>query len=499
MSTVGLQRASIFAIDEEITPGVYVEPSSGTSFVPLRPGNELNYEPEQLESDELLNDIGAAKSFIGKEIVSGAHSAYLKHSGVEGQEPQLGVLYESVMGSKAIALTEYDTASSSTTTVLNVDTGEGVNFQAGQAVLVKNGTGYVIRNVKSVASDALTLNFALPIAPASNVRLGKAITYLAAAQGHPTFSTTKYLGNGFAKEASAGNTVTETSFTMDANGFGEVSFSYEGTRYYFNPVTITASNKFLDVTDDSGTFAVSLAEKIYKTPIELADALQAALEAASAETYSVTFASSTGKFLIGSGSSVLSLLWDTGVNSANSIGATLGFSILADDTGALSYLSDNEQSYVAAYTPSYDNADAIIIKGAELFVGTQTDNICICAQSVSITISKTVEDVDCICEESGVLEKIPTARTVEMTVSAVLKKHDVSLLDALLKNTGISAMMNAGPKTGGNWVPGKCFNVTLPNCTVSSYVTGGDSFISVELTLKGFVTSSTKDVALNFV
>ena len=86
-----------------------------------------------------------------------------------------------------------------------------------------------------------------------------------------------------------------------------------------------------------------------------------------------------------------------------------------------------------------------------------------------------------------------------MTVSAVLKKHDVSLLDALLKNTGISAMMNAGPKTGGNWVPGKCFNITLPNCTVSSYVTGGDSFISVELTLKGFVTSSTKDVAINFL
>lgn len=496
---VGLQRASIFAIKEETTAGTYVPPAAGSDFVPLRPGNELTYEPEQLESDELLNDIGAAKSFVGKEIVSGSHSAYLKHSGVEGQEPELGVLYESVMGTKAVASTEYDTVSSSTTTVLNVDAGEGVNFQAGQAVLVKNGAGYAIRNVKSVSTDALTLNFALSAAPSSGVNLGKAVTYLAAAQGHPTFSTTKYLGNGFAKEVSAGNTVTEASFTMDANGFGEVSFSYEGTRYYFNPITITASNKYLDVTDDGGTIAVSVAEKIYKTPIELAYALQVALEAASAETYTVTFNSSTGKFTIASGSSVLTLLWNTGTNAANSIGTTLGFLVAANDTGAVTYTSDSEQTYVAAYTPSYDNADAIIIKGAELFVGTQTDNICICAQSVSVTISKTVEDVDCICEESGILEKIPTARTVEMTVSAVLKKHDVSLLDALLKNTGISAMMNAGPKTSGNWVPGKCFNVTLPNCTVSSYVTGGDSFISVELTLKGFVTSTTKDVALNFV
>jgi hypothetical protein len=110
-----------------------------------------------------------------------------------------------------------------------------------------------------------------------------------------------------------------------------------------------------------------------------------------------------------------------------------------------------------------------------------------------------VEDVDCICEESGILEKIPTARSVEMTVTAALKKHDVALLDALLKNSGISAMMNAGPKTGGNWIPGKCFNAYVQNCTVSSYVTSGDSFLQANLTLKGFVSNSGKDLFLNFV
>jgi hypothetical protein len=86
--TVGLQRASSFAIKEEVTIGTYIAPASGTDFVALRPGNETSYEPEQLESDELLNDIGASKAFIGKEIVSGSHSSYLRHSGIEGQEPQ---------------------------------------------------------------------------------------------------------------------------------------------------------------------------------------------------------------------------------------------------------------------------------------------------------------------------------------------------------------------------------------------------------------------------
>jgi hypothetical protein len=497
--SVGLNRASIFAITKESLAGTYVKPSAGSQFVPLRPGNELTYEPEQLESDEVQNDIGASKSFVGKEIVSGAHTAYLKHSGVEGQEPEVGVLYESLFGSKFIVVTEEVTASSSTTSIIKVPTGNGANFRQGQALLVKKANGYKIVNIASISGDDLTVNFKLDSAPASGVALGKAVEYIPVAQGHPTFSTTKYLGNGHAIEVSAGNTVTEASFTMDANGFGEVEFSFEGTKYFFNPIEITSSSKFIDVTDDTGTFAVSIAEKVYKTPIELADALQDALNAGSTETYTVSFSSVDGKFTIASGSTLLSLLWSTGANSANSIGTKLGFVVSSNDTGAVSYSSDNAQSYTSAITPSYDPADAIIVKGAELFIGNQSDNICFCAQSVSLVVSKTVEDVDCICEESGILEKIPTARTATMEISAVLKKHDVSLLDALLKNSGLSAMMNCGPKSGGNWIPGKCFNSYLQKCTVSSYTTSGDSFIQVNLSLKGYVAGNEKDVYINFI
>lgn len=499
--TVGLNRASIFAIKEETTAGEYIAPSAGSDFVPLRPGNELNFEPELLESDELLNDIGATKALIGKESVSGAHVAYLKHSGVEGQEPELGVMYESIMGSKSIASTEYDTVSSSTTTLLKVNTGEGATFEAGEAVLVKDSAnGFQIRNIKSISGDDLTLNFALAGAPASGVNLGKAILYKPEAQGHPTFSTTKYLGNGYAIESSAGNTVTELSITADANGFGEASFSFEGTKYFYNAITITASTKYIDWTDDAGTFAASVAERVFATPIDLATALEEAMNAQTSETITVTYNNSTGKFVIASATSaVLSLLWNSGTNTANTIGTKIGFTVAADDTVATTYTSDNAQSYAAALTPSYDNADAIIIKGAELFVGNQTDNVCICAQSVTLTISKEVEDVDCICEESGVLEKIPTSRTAEMQVTSVLKQYDAALLEALLKGNGVSAMFNAGPKTGGNWVAGKCFNAYLRNATVSAFTTAGDSFLQVEFTLRGYVTTSSKDIYLNFV
>ena len=494
--TVGLNKASVFAVTEEATSGVYVEPSVGSDFLPLRPGNEVAYEPEELKSDELLNDIGSAKSFVGKEKVSGKHSIYLKHSGIEGQAPQTGILYESILGDKYVDSTERTASASSTTTVVKVSS--GANFRQGQALLIKKPDGHKIANVASISGNDLNLNFAIDSAPAAGIGLGKSVVYLPVAQGHPTFSTTKYLGNGFAKEVSAGNTVTEAAFKLDAGTFGEVSFSFEGTKYYFNPIEITASNKYLDFIDDSGTWSISLAEKIYKTPIELADAIEAAMLAISPEVSTVSFSSSTGKFTITS-QYFLSLLWDSGANSANSIGATLGFVVASDDTGLLTYTSDSAQSYAAVVTPAYDSGDSIIVKGSELFIGNQSDNICFCAQSVALTISKTVEDVDCICEESGVLEKIPTAREASMEVTAVLKKHDVALLDALLKNSGISAMFNAGPKSGGNWIPGKCFNAYLQKCTVSKYTTSGDSFIQVNLTLKGYVTTTEKDVYINFV
>ena len=495
----GLIRATVFAVKEEATEGVYAPPSAGSDFIPLRPGNTLNFEPELLESDELLNDIGASKSSIGKEAVSGSHSAYLKHSGVEGQAPEASIFYESLFGSKIVTATETFVTAGSTVSSLSVD--DASTLVQGQAILVKDAAnGYSIRNVKEITiGDDVILNFNLPAVPANVTNLGKAVLYSPVAQGHPSFSTSKYLGNGHAIEIAAGNQSSEMSITADANGFGEVEFSYSGTKYYFNPVTITSSNKFLDFIDDYGTWSAVIAEKIYKTPIELVEALTASMNAVSPnEVHAVSFSSVDGKFTIKS-EIFLSLLWSSGANAASSIGQTIGFNIATNDTGLLTYTSDDAQLLTAAYTPSYDSAENIIIKGAQLFIGGQSDNICICAQSVSITVSKELEDEDCICEESGVSSKIPTSRSVEMSVTATLNKYDAALLDALIQNKSVSAMFNAGPKAGGNFIPGKCFNFYMQTATVSAYTTTGDSFIQAEFTLKGYVTTSTKDGYLNFV
>ena len=43
--TVGLSRASTYAIKKETTVGTYIAPVAGAEFVPLRPKNEISFNP----------------------------------------------------------------------------------------------------------------------------------------------------------------------------------------------------------------------------------------------------------------------------------------------------------------------------------------------------------------------------------------------------------------------------------------------------------------------
>lgn len=495
---VGLSKASVFAAKIENVIGTYAPPTVGQDFLSLRPKNELSFEPEILTSDELLNDIGEAKGSIGKLSVKGSHSSYLRNSGVGAWDVEYHTMLLSLFGSYN-QVNDTALVSGSTTTVLKVTTGLGVNFSVGQPVLIKDlANGYSIRNVASISGDDLTLNFALSAAPATGVVISDSKLYAPVAQNHPTFSVTKYIGNGHAIEASAGNTTTDMTIKADANKFAEIDFSYEGTNYYYNSIKIEATNKYIDFIDDQGTQVATLVEGIYATPVDLATAIQNALDAASTETMTCIYDNVAGMFTIASGSTLFTLKFSTGANVANSIASTIGFPA-NDLTGSQSYTSATELDYVSPITPIYNLGDLIVMKGSELFIGNQNDTMCICAQTVSLKVAKKVEDVDCICSSTGILQKIPTSRTAELTVTSVLKKHDAALLSALLNNSNVSAMLNCGTKNAGNWVRYNCANFYLMSATVSSFKTSGDNFVTAEITLKGFVTDSAKDIYLGFV
>jgi hypothetical protein len=503
-----LQRASVFGIKEETTAGTLIELDSAGLFIPLRVGFSITPEIEELTSDEVVNDIGASKSLTGKENPSGVHGAYLKHSEVEGTAPETEVLYKSCFGSQTDNATEYDTVAASTTSVVKVDAAEGANFAVGQALLVKDGTnGYSIRNVASISTDDLTVNFNLANAPASGVNLGKANFFSPAASGHPSFSAWMYTANAGAVQAIAGCRTSGITMTMAAGQQAEVEFSYTGSAYYFNPIIITSANKYLDITDDTGTVVATLTEQVYASPHDLADEIATKCTAASAgsgsDTITCTYSNSTGKFTIVSDASPFSILWKTGTHGADNaddhVGTTIGFSDSADDSGAQTYTSDAAISFAAGYTASYDDADNIVVKDCELMIGSATENTCRKAATVGFEIATPTVDVESICASTGVSEKLINSREVTMTATLVLERYEAGLFDKYINNETTQVMMNIGPKSGGNWVAGKCVNIFMGNASITTHSIVGDDFAQIELTAKGFVSSTKKDVYLSFI
>jgi hypothetical protein len=502
-------RSAVFALRRESTEGELIQPSAGAQFTVLREGFSLTPDVESVASDELTNDIGASKSFTTKQVPSASIPKYFKHSGVEGQEPDWGLMLESALGSVTVNSTEYDVVSatagsSSAAATITVDTGEGAQFTEGQAILVKDGTnGYSVRNIVSIAGDVLTLNYNLSGAPAAAVALGKAVHYAPTAVGHPTFSAHLYQSGSSSgyHQAIAGARTTSTAITLPVNELSTVDFDFEGVRYFLNPITIDATNKDIDFTDTSGTEVASVEEKSYTTPHDLAAELASKMSASSVDTISVLFDESTGQYVISSDGATLSLLWDTGTNTATSIGDTLGFDTAADDTGSLSYTADNELSYDPGVTPSYDNIDPNVTRGTELLLGSFAKITRRQGSNMSVTISTNKADVDDFSVKTGVSESVTDSRTVEFSATLLLKKHESQEIQDFLDNNTTTLMVNHGQcDTAGNWEPGTMMNIYMPNVSVTANtIDDQDGFQVVNLTATGFVSSTTKDIHINLV
>ena len=224
-------KGSRMAIVTEVTEGTPVSPTLATQYIALQDGYSLEPAFEVLDNAELTGSIGKAKPVLGLENPTASLDHYIRHSGVEGQEPNFGPLIEGVMGGKSVNATEYDTdtgssaGTASAAAIVVVDAGDGANFERGEALLIKDATnGYKVRNVQSIATDDLTLNFNLNAAPAANVTLGKAVLYKPGS-AYPTFSMWDYRGNGAAVQMMAGSRVTELGIEANAGEFINGSFS----------------------------------------------------------------------------------------------------------------------------------------------------------------------------------------------------------------------------------------------------------------------------------
>lgn len=504
MATLGSSKSNVLAIMPEVTEGTPVAPGATTDFVALQPDATLTPSFELLENEEIRSSIGRAKGIQGFSRPEMTFSHYLKHSGTEGTQPEFNELLQAIFGSETANGTQRTTTSGSTTSVCKLGAG-GSDFARGFAVLIKDATnGYSIRPVHSVSSNDLTLGFNVTSAPASGIGVGKCVNYTPANSAHQSLTAWMYRGNGQATEMLAGGKVTNFGFNASAGELINANFTIVGTTYQFNPITIAATDTKLDFTDDDGTFAATIAAGTYN-PHQLATAITSAMNLAnSGETHTCTYSDTTGKFTILCTGSVLSLLWNTGGNTANTIGDKIGFSIAADDTGTAAttgYTSDNAQSYAASYTPAYDSTDPIPAKYQEILLGDSTDTTCFLASSIDFSMDMDRSEVKSICAESGINSILLTGREVTVSISALLDKYRAKEFDRFKENTATRFCYNFGPKSSGNWVAGSCGSLYIPTCTVTNFsLEDQDSVIALSIELKAYVDSSGNgEVYLNFL
>lgn len=497
-----LSRSNVAGIVEETTAGTLRDLTGASDFIPLREGFTITGAFNNVTSDELkAGDIGQSKSFNTDETPSSSLNIYMRHSGVEGQEPETGLLFEAVLGDKTVNATEYVVAAG--TTLSKIVVANGSLFEVGQGLLIKDVTnGYSVRTIASISTNDLNLNYQLTAIPANGTGLGKAVLYKPGT-AHPTFSLHRYqaASSSAFKDAVAGCRVNNLTIDLPANDLAQGTFGIEGIEYFYNPIRITAAtNDKLDFNDGGGEENATISAGVYKTPMELAREIETKMNALTTDTITVTYSSTTGKFTIASDGATLSLLWNTGANTATTIGTSIGFLVAADDTGALTYTSDNALTYNPGYTPSYDDSSAIVIKGAQLLIGDSTSTQCRKASTASFTLATPVTRAASICAETGIDSTLINSRECTLTSTIILEEHEAEMFDKFFNNTSTQLQFVAGTKSAGNREAGKTFAITFLNCTLTSNtVNQAEGYHVVEVTAQGFVGTASSDCYINFL
>lgn len=507
MSGATPTRKSVQAVVEETTAGTPVDVSAGTQVLALQEGFDMTPSFDTIDNVELSPSVDTKAPILGLENPESTIGHYFRHSGVEATRPNYDVLIKASLGSVTAAPSQSSTTTGSTSGDLNARAviklaSGGSNYPRGAAVMIKDSSnGYSVRNVYSVSGNDLSLQFNLGnAAPGSSVGVGRPILY-STNDELPSLTHWIYRSNGTAIEAMAGSRVASMTMTANVGEALNMEFSLNGTGYYFDPVRVDSDDRYLDFNLGAGALAASVNAKLYKSPHELASSLKSAMENTGATgTFTVTYndyGAASGKYYIAHSGGTLNLLWNTGTNTANSIGDAIGYSLASNDTGATGYFSDTAMSWAAPYSSTADSdVNPLIVKNNEVLFGTFERTICTEVQEMTMTVENTLQDVRDICSESGVGEKLLASRTVSVELLMTLKKHDAKAFEQFRLGDTVSFAYNGGTKTGGNWVAGKCVNACLMEARITDFaVTDTDDVVTLSITLQGVANSSGYGIA----
>lgn len=495
-------RKTRMAVTEELA-GLPVAPTSGSDYLAVQDGLNLQGGFEELESAELKAGLGASKSTLGPENPEASLSHYIYHSGVSGTPPEMHLLIKGAFGDSSIAVTEYNIVSATAGSLtlpatVTVGVGQGAFFERGEAVILKFPSGSVIRNIESIAGDILTLSFNLAnVTGLVGTGLGKAVLYKPHAdETPPSLTLWDYRGNGAAVQMISGTKVSEMSIEAEAGALINASFSFAGVEFFFDPIELTATSNVIDFTTDAGPVSATLSAKFYKHPHDAASALASAMTSvAGGQIISVVYSDTDGKFTASANGVVFDVDWATTVNT---LGAKFGFT--ADDSGALSYVSDVAIGLASPQTPALDGQDPLVAKSNSVLLGEFYDNVCFPSQSINFTLSNEITDVREHCADSGVSVQVNGPRSVSVEIRATLEKYNAQQFKRFQQNQTTKFAYAFGPKSGGSFVEGKSGVLYIPKCTISAFTLDDqDGIVVMNMTLKAFSQSGEGEVFFNFI
>ena len=489
-------RAGTLALVKEDEQGKPKKPTSGNDFTAIQPDIALSPGLETLENEELKNSIMPGKSIVGRENPTISLSHYFR-AGEDGQKPDYSLMLEAAFGSVSEVTVEPTIVAVTDKRTFEVD--DAGELKKGATLLVQSTTGFEPRPINSVVGNVVTLEFDLNELPNVGALCGKPITYEPIDDSNliPTLTSWYYLPNVI--EMIAGTRIEGVDITFPAAELINATFSGSGIGFYYNPLVIEATNKFLDVEVGGQEYSASIPEGTYKDPEQVGEAVDNALNAnGSGLIYSVEY-QKDGKYKIVADGSFI-MLGATGSNVANSLMPTIGFDA-ADTADATEQESNNPIDLSSGFAPQYDDSDPIAAKGNLLLIGDPEDNVCIHASSVDFALANTKADLLDICAESGVGATIFNERTATASVASYLQPYEARFFAKLRKGDKVAFYYCAGEKKGGQFIKDKCAAVYMSHATINSLeISDQDGAAKLDLEIAAYAPEdSTQSAFLGFV
>lgn len=205
-----IYQNTIFAAVVEVTEGTYVAPASASGgYIEVNSaGLEMKPNYTNVERPVMNAGLIKVKGQRGMASVTGSMAIEVKGAGVEGQEPQHGVILQSLFGAKHQITVNVTTKNAGNTgTVLQIQDADIANFVVNDIIVIKQANAYDFGVVTAVVTTGGAAT--ITVFPgktgggnySNSVVLSKSTTYKPANSGHPSYSVSQWDGNAILRKA----------------------------------------------------------------------------------------------------------------------------------------------------------------------------------------------------------------------------------------------------------------------------------------------------------